>query len=124
MTRAAARAVGLPLVSPKHLGDALTALHPPPGIESGAIVKSLKADFASTVAGGQGQLKGRIFRIAHLGYYDVTDTLGLLGTLEIELRKLGHRFEPGRGVAAAQDAYLCLHAPQSAAAAALAGTRP
>jgi len=106
MTRAAAAALGLPLVAPRHHGDALTALFPPVGLESGAIVRALKSEFASTVAGGQGQLKGRILRVAHLGYYDATDILGLLGTLEIALRRLGHRFEPGAGVAAAQAEYL------------------
>ena len=98
MTRAAAAAVGVPLVAPRHHGDALTALFPPDGLDAGAIVKTLKAEFASTVAGGQGQLKGKILRIAHLGYYDATDILGLVGTLEIVLRRLGHRFEPGAGV--------------------------
>ena len=106
MTRVAAAAVGLPLVSPRHHGDALTALFPPQGLEAGAIVKTLKEEFASTVAGGQGQLKGKIFRVAHLGYYDATDILGLLGSLEIVLRRLGHRFDAGAGVAAAQAAYL------------------
>ena len=106
MTRAAAAALGLPLVAPQHFGDALTALYPPDGIDSGAIVKGLKAEFASTVAGGQGALKGKIFRIAHLGYYDTTDILGLLGSLEIVLQRLGHRFELGQGVAAALAEYL------------------
>jgi len=106
MTRAAAGALALPLVAPKAHGDALTALYPPPGIESGAIVKALKAEFASTVAGGQGQLKGKILRIAHLGHYDVTDILGLLATLEIVLHRLGHRFELGRGLAAAEAEYV------------------
>jgi aspartate aminotransferase-like enzyme len=54
------------------------------------------------VAGGQGALKGKIFRIAHLGYYDTTDILGLLSTLVIVLHKLGHKFELGKGVAAAE----------------------
>jgi aspartate aminotransferase-like enzyme len=106
MTRAAAGAIGLPLVAPRHHGNALTALYPPAGIESGAIVKALKDEFASTVAGGQGQLKGQILRIAHLGYYDATDILGLLATLEIVLRRLGHKFEAGRGIAAAEAEYL------------------
>ena len=106
MTRAAAGALGLPLVAPKAHGDALTALYPPKGLESGAIVKGLKSEFASTVAGGQGQLKGKIFRIAHLGYYDVTDILGLLGTLEVALHRLGHPFELGRGLGAAEAEYL------------------
>ncbi len=106
MTRAAAGALGLSLVSPKAYGDALTALYPPAGIDSGAIVKGLKSEFTSTVAGGQGSLKGKILRVAHLGYYDATDILGLLGTLEIVLKRLGHSFEMGKGVAAAQAEYL------------------
>ena len=107
-TRSAAKALGLPLVAPRAHGDALTALHAPDGIESGAIVKGLKAGFASTVAGGQGRLKGRIFRIAHLGYYDATDIFGLLASLEVVLRRLGHRFELGDGMAAAEAEYLRL----------------
>jgi aspartate aminotransferase-like enzyme len=106
MTRAAAKALELPLVAPKAHGDALTALFPPSSIDSGAIVKGLKGEFASTVAGGQGALKGKIFRVAHLGYYDTTDILGLLGSLEIILSKLGHKFEMGKGVAAASQEYL------------------
>jgi len=107
-TRAAAQALGLPLVAPRAHGDALTALYAPSGVESGAIVKALKAEFASTVAGGQGKLKGQILRIAHLGYYDATDILGLLATLEIALRRLGHRFDLGAGMAAAEAEYLRL----------------
>lgn len=108
MTRAAAGALGMPLVAPRDHGDALTALYPPAGIDSGAVVKGLKGEFASTVAGGQGLLKGRIFRVAHLGYYDATDVLGLLGTLEIVLLRLGHGFDAGAGVAAAEAEYLRL----------------
>ena len=106
MTRAAAAALGMPLVAPRHHGDALTALYPPVGLEASAIVKGMKSEFAATVAGGQGQLSGKILRIAHLGYYDVTDILGLIGTLEIVLRRLGHPLEPGAGVGAAQTEYL------------------
>jgi aspartate aminotransferase-like enzyme len=114
MTRAAAAALGVPLLAPRDHGDALTALRPPAGVEAGALVKGLKADFASTLAGGQGKLKGKIFRVAHLGYYDATDVLGLLASLEIELRKLGHDVELGRGVAAAQAEYLSLASPAAA----------
>src|SRR5205814_925689 len=106
MTRKAAEALGLPLVAPRDHGDALTALFAPTGLESGAIVKALKSEFGSTVAGGQGELKGKIMRFAHLGYYDATDILGLIATLEIVLRRVGHRFEVGRGVAAAEEEYL------------------
>lgn len=110
ITRAAAAALGLPLVAPRDHGDALTALYPPAGLESGDIVKALKAEFASTVAGGQGALKGKIFRIAHLGYYDATDILGLLATLEIALKRLGHKFDLGAGLAAAETEYLKVRA--------------
>ena len=106
MTRGAALALGLPLLSPNDYGDALTALKPPPGIEIGKITKILKGEFRSEVAGGQGKLKGQIMRVAHLGYYDVTDILGLIGTLEIALTKVGHKFTPGAGTAAAVAEYL------------------
>lgn len=106
MTRAAAKALGLPLLAPDDFGDALTALKPPAGIEIGKITKILKGEFKSEVAGGQGKLKGQIMRVAHLGYYDVTDILGLIGTLEIALQKVGHKFSPGEGAAAATAEYL------------------
>ena len=79
MTRSAAVALGLPLLAPVDHGDALTAIKAPAGIEIGKISKILKGEFKSEVAGGQGRLKGQIMRVAHLGYYDVTDILGLLG---------------------------------------------
>ena len=105
-TRAAAAALAVPLVAPRHHGDALTALYAPEGLDSGAIVKALKSEFGSTVAGGQGALKGKILRIAHLGYYDATDIFGLLATFEIVLSRLGHRFDLGAGVAAAETVWL------------------
>lgn len=105
-TRAAAGALGLPLVAPRAYGDALTALYAPSGVDSGAIVKGLKAEFGSTVAGGQGDLKGKILRVAHLGYYDSTDIFGLLASLEVVLHRLGHKFALGAGMAAAEKAYL------------------
>jgi aspartate aminotransferase-like enzyme len=105
MTRAAAEGLGLPLLSPRHAGDALTALRPPAGVEAGAVVKGLRSEFGATVAGGQGKLKGQIFRLAHLGYNDAIDTLGLIAALELVLARLGHRAEPGAGVAAAQREY-------------------
>lgn len=106
MTRGAALALGLPLLAPDDYGDALTALKAPAGIEIGKITKILKGEFKSEVAGGQGKLKGQIMRVAHLGYYDVTDILGLIGTLEIALHKVGHKFTPGAGTAAATAEYL------------------
>jgi aspartate aminotransferase-like enzyme len=105
MTRSAARALAVPLVAPRDHGDALTALFPPNGLEAPAIVSGLQSEFGIRAAGGQGRLAGRIFRLAHLGHYDVIDTFGLLGALEIVLRRLGHGFEPGAGLRAASEAY-------------------
>lgn len=110
MTRAAAKAVGMSLFAPDDFGDALTALRPPTGIEAPALSKTLKSEFKSQVASGQGKIKNDIIRVAHLGYYDVTDILGLISTLEIALHRAGHRFDMGAGVAAAQRAYLELRA--------------
>ncbi|HET8644644.1 MAG TPA: alanine--glyoxylate aminotransferase family protein, partial [Vicinamibacteria bacterium] len=106
MMRAGAAALGLPLVASRDHGDALTALYPPERIEAGALVRALKSEFAATVAGGQGELKGRILRVAHLGYYDAMDLLGLLAALEVTLRRLGHTFVAGAGLAAAETAYM------------------
>ena len=102
MTRVAAAAVGLPLVAPRHHGDALTALFPPQGLEAGAIVKTLKEEFASTVAGGQGQLKGKIFRVAHLGYFGPFDILTSVTATEMALSDLGVPITRGTGTAAAE----------------------
>ncbi len=106
MTRGAVKALGLPLLAPVDHGDALTAIKAPEGIDIAKVSKILKSEFKSEVAGGQGKLKGKIMRVAHLGYYDVTDILGLIGTLEIALHRVGHKFNPGAGVAAANAAYL------------------
>jgi len=105
MTRSCAAALGMRLVAPRDHGDALTALYPPAGVEAAALVKALKKEFGSTVASGQGRLKGQILRIAHLGHYDATDLLGLLGTLEIVLAQMGCPVEAGTGAAAAQAEY-------------------
>ena len=97
MTRAAAAALGLPLVAPRDHGDALTALLPARGHRVRGDREGPQGRVrGSTVAGGQGALKGKIFRVAHLGYYDATDTLGLLATLEVVLRRLGHALLAGR----------------------------
>ena len=71
-TRAAATALGLELFSSAP-GGALTAIKAPPGIDSGVIIKEFKNRFGSIVANGQGSMKGQIFRIAHLGYFDFAD---------------------------------------------------
>jgi aspartate aminotransferase-like enzyme len=70
------------------------------------IVKELRARFGAIVANGQGSMKGRIFRLAHLGYYDALDLFAVIAALEIVCHKLGHKMELGRGVRAAEEVYL------------------
>ncbi len=101
-TRNGVKAMGLKLYAPKSPSNSLTAVLSPEGIDSGKIISSLEKDFGIRVANGQDQAKGKIFRIAHMGYYDKSDILFALASLEIVLNKLGYRVEPGAGVGAAE----------------------
>ncbi len=104
-TREAARALGLKLFAACSPANALTALCAPEGMDSGKIVKELRSRFGAIVANGQGTMKGKIIRLAHLGYYDALDLFAVLAALEIVLRKLGCRVEFGAGVRAAEEVY-------------------
>jgi len=106
MTRAATQALGLKLFSPSCPAAALTAISAPGGIDSGAIVKEFRESFGAVVANGQGEMKGKLFRIAHLGYYDYLDTIGIVAALEHVLTRIGGRsIEYGTGLRAAQEVY-------------------
>ena len=106
-TRNAARAVGLELFARNSIpAGAVTAILAPNGIDSGEIVRGFKDRFESIIANGQGSMKGRIFRFAHLGYFDFHDLFATVAELEIILDLLGHKVEFGSGVIAAQDVYL------------------
>ena len=107
MTRAAAEALGLSLFAKQSPASALTAIAPPEGLDSGAIVKAFREDFGAVVANGQGDMKGKMFRIAHLGLYDYLDTIAILAALEHVLAKVlaPKHVEFGRGLRAAQVEY-------------------
>ena len=75
-------------------------------MDSGVIVKDLRSRFGAIISNGQGSMKGQIFRLAHLGYYDALDLFAVIAGLEITLRKVGHKMELGAGVRAAQEVYL------------------
>src|SRR5215471_16689276 len=105
MTRAAAKALGLQLFSTASPGAALTAIASPGNIDSGEIVKAFRNQFGSVIANGQGEMKGKLFRIAHLGYYDYLDTIGAIGALEHALAGLGYAVNLGAGLQAAQQVY-------------------
>jgi aspartate aminotransferase-like enzyme len=104
--RAAATALGLKLFAPDSPCDALTAVCAPEGMDSGAIVKEVRSRFGMSLANGQGSMKGKIFRLAHLGYYDVPELFAVVAALELALLKLGQKIELGSGVRAAQEVYL------------------
>src|SRR2546425_3584626 len=106
MTRAAAQALGLKLFAPSCPAAALTAIQAPAGIDSGAMVKEFRESFAAVVANGQGEMKGKLFRIAHLGYYDYLDTIGILAALEHVLASVTAKpVEYGPAGRAAQEGY-------------------
>jgi len=86
--------------------NALTAIRAPEGTDSGAIVKEMRTRFGAIIANGQGTMKGQIFRLAHLGYYDALELFSAIAGLEVALHKLGHKFELGSGVRRAQEVYL------------------
>ena len=104
-TRAAATALGLELLSGNNPGGSVTAICAPPGIDSGVIIKEFRNRFGSIVANGQGSMKGQIFRIAHLGYFDFGDLFAMVAELEIILAANGYPVQFGTGVAAVQNVY-------------------
>jgi len=108
LTREAAKALGLKLFTACSPANAATAICAPDGMDSGAIIKELRNRFGAVVANGQGDMKGKIFRLAHLGYFDVADLFAVVAALEVALVRLGQKVELGRGVRAAQESYLKL----------------
>jgi aspartate aminotransferase-like enzyme len=107
MTRAGIKALGLKLFAPSAPAAALTAIQSPAGLDSSKIVKEFRDRFSAVVANGQGDdMKGKLFRVAHIGYYDYLDTVGLLAALEQVLSTVtGKDVEFGSAVRAAQEVY-------------------
>lgn len=105
-TREAATALGLELFAKAAPAGALTSIQAPAGIDSGEIVKQYRNRFNAIIANGQGSMKGQIFRIAHLGYFDFHDLFGVIAELEIILGSLGAAVKFGCGVAAVQRVYV------------------
>ncbi|HYM10537.1 MAG TPA: alanine--glyoxylate aminotransferase family protein [Bryobacterales bacterium] len=116
-TRAAVTELGLDLFAPHAPAGALTAVCAPPGVDSGLIVKRFREQFGSIINNGQGSMKGRIFRIAHLGYFDFPDLFAVIAELELILHELGRPVELGTGVRAAQQVYVEARQQQPALAA-------
>ena len=104
-TRAAALELGLELFAPGSPSSSVTAIKAPAGMDSGEIVKGFRNQFGSIIANGQGTMKGKIFRIAHLGYFDFPDLFAMVAELELILHSKGIPVEFGKGVAAVQRVY-------------------
>ncbi|MFO8007368.1 MAG: alanine--glyoxylate aminotransferase family protein [Candidatus Brocadiia bacterium] len=101
-TRAAVRAVGLELVADTP-ANGVTAVWGPEGVDTGELVAHMRASYGVQMAGGQAHLKGRIFRIGHMGYVSEEDLLVAVATLEKGLRDMGYEFDMGAGLDAARD---------------------
>ena len=102
-TRAAAKALGLELYAPDSPSNAVTAIKAPAGIDGQKIVKILRDKHNITIAGGQSEAKGKIFRISHMGYLDAYDIIMVVSALEMTLKELGVSIEMGKGVKAAAE---------------------
>ena len=112
MTRAGVEALGLKLFAPGSPAAALTAVAAPDGIDSTAICKRFREQFGAVVANGNADLKGQLFRIAHIGYYDYLDTVGVLAALEhVIAETTGKAVEYGCAVRAAQEVYAKVDLP-------------
>ncbi|MFQ5674152.1 MAG: pyridoxal-phosphate-dependent aminotransferase family protein [Nitrospinales bacterium] len=102
-TRAAGKALGLKPIAPEAPADSATGFFVPETVDGGKLVKCLRDEFGVTMAGGQDDWKGKIVRIAHLGYVDTFDTIIAISALEMALRKFNCAVTFGAGVAAAQE---------------------
>jgi aspartate aminotransferase-like enzyme len=104
--RAGVKALGLELFSPDDDRSAVvTAVRAPSGVDGTDVVKALRDRFGITIANGQGELKGKIFRLGHIGWFDVFDITTQIAAVELVLADLGADVERGVAVTAAVDAF-------------------
>lgn len=104
LIRTAARALGLKLLADdSHASPAVTAICPPDGVDGEAVRAAMRDEFNVEVAPGQGELKGKIFRIGHLGYIDSLDIIGAWAAVEVLFKRLGAKINFGAGVKAAME---------------------
>jgi len=101
-TREAFRALGLRLLAVDSPSNSVTGVYLPDGIDGGAFNKKLRDHYGVTIAGGQDKLKGKVIRVAHLGYADVLDVINAVASVERGLKEFGYSFELGAGLRAAE----------------------
>ena len=104
-TRAAVKALGLELFAPTCASDAVTAVKVPLGIDGEKLVKDMRDTYGVTIAGGQAELKGKVFRIAHMGFIEKFDIIAGISCLEKVLHQMGYKFQLGGGVKAAEEVF-------------------
>ncbi len=102
-TRKAMKALGLELYTKESPSNSVTAVIAPEGYDGQLIYKNLREKYGITAAGGQDQAKGKIFRIAHLGYTDTFDVITAVAGIEMVLKRMGYPVKLGTGVAAAEE---------------------
>jgi aspartate aminotransferase-like enzyme len=102
-TREAVKALGLDMFTKESPSYAVTAINAPAGLDGQEIYKNMRVKYGITAAGGQGHVKGKIFRIAHLGYAGTFDVITAIAGLEMVLKGMGHPLKLGTGVAVAQE---------------------
>jgi len=105
-TRSAVKALGLELFAPTAASDVVTAVKVPAGVDGEKLVKIMRDTYGVTIAGGQAELKGKVFRIAHMGFIEEFDIIAGISCLEKVLSTMGYRFSLGAGVKAAQEVFL------------------
>ena len=105
-TRAAMQALGLALFAPDAASDVVTAVKVPAGIDGEKLVKVMRDTYGVTIAGGQSEMKGKIFRIAHMGYIGEFDIIVGISCLEKVLKQMGYKFDLAAGVKTAQEVFL------------------
>jgi aspartate aminotransferase-like enzyme len=105
-TREAMKGIGLNLFPKKCPSDSVTAVEAPEGYDGQQIYKDLRVKYGITAAGGQDQLKGKVFRIANMGYIDTFDVIIAVSAIEMVLKGMGHPLKLGTGVGIAQEILL------------------
>ncbi len=94
------------LVDERYASNTVTPVIPPPEINPDEMRKKLRQEFGVVLAGGQGELEGKIFRIGHLGYIEPSDILVTLSSIEIILERMGYNEIRGKAVESAEKVFL------------------
>ncbi|MGA2774518.1 MAG: alanine--glyoxylate aminotransferase family protein [Candidatus Omnitrophota bacterium] len=104
--RAAMKGLGLELFAPSAASGAVTAVKVPAGLDAEKLVKTMRDTYGVTIAGGQDELRGKVFRIAHMGFIGEFDIITVISCLEKVLQQMGYKFVLGEGVRAAEEVFL------------------